>query len=66
MNKNKKELYEENKKLKEIIKMYGEFWETDALELCISQLRFTKKAIYIISAILLIISAFLLGLCWGC
>lgn len=71
MNKSKKELYEENQKLrkklrkaKRTIKTYGEFWETDAIEECTKQLKFTKKSIYIISVILLIISAFLLGLAW--
>lgn len=62
MNKTKKELYEENKKLKKTIKTYGEFWETNAIEECTKQLIFTKKSIYAISVILLIISAFLIGL----
>ena len=64
MNKSKKELYEENKKLRKTIKTYGEFWETDAIEECTKQLKFTKKSIYVISVVLLIISAFLLGLGW--
>lgn len=62
MNKSKKELYEENKKLKNILKTYSNFWETEAIEQCNKQLKFTKKSIYAISVILLIISAFLLGL----
>lgn len=62
MNKTKKELYEENKKLRKTIKTYGEFWETEAIEECKKQLRFTKKSLYAISIVLLIISAFLLGL----
>ena len=64
MDKSKKELYEENKKLRKAIKIYGEFWETDAIEECTKQLKITKKSIYAISVILLIISAFLLGLSW--
>lgn len=64
MNKSKKELYEENKKLKNTLKIYTNFWETDAIEECTKQLKITKKSIYIISVILLIISAFLLGLVW--
>lgn len=64
MNKSKKELYEENKKLRKAIKTYGEFWEADAIEECTKQLKFTKKSIYVISVILLIISAFLIGLAW--
>lgn len=64
MNKSKKELYEENKKLKEVINTYSSFWETDAIEECTKQLKFTKKSIYVISVVLLIISAFLLGLAW--
>jgi hypothetical protein len=62
MNKSKKELYEENKKLRKTLKTYGEFWETDAIEECTKQMKFTKKTIYAISIALLIISAFLLGL----
>lgn len=71
MNKTKKELYEENQKLrkklrkaKRTIKTYGEFWETDAIEECTKQLKFTKKSLYIASVVLLIISAFLIGLGW--
>lgn len=62
MNKSKKELYKENQKLRKTIKTYGDFWETDAIEECTKQLKFTKKSIYIISVVLLIISAFLIGL----
>lgn len=76
MNKTKKELYEENKMLKknykildkqnremvEQLSVYSGFWETDAIEECTKQLRFVKKSMYIASVVLLIISAFLLGL----
>lgn len=62
MNKSKKELYEENKKLKAQKKIYSEFWETDAIEECTKQNKFIKKSIYAISIIFLIISAFLIGL----
>jgi hypothetical protein len=64
MNKSKKELYEENKKLKKALEIYSNFWEVGAIEECTKQLKITKKSIYIISVILLIISAFLLGLAW--
>lgn len=64
MNKTKKELYEENKKLKNTLKTYTNFWETDAIEECTKQMKFTKKSFYIVSVILLIISAFLIGLGW--
>ena len=64
MNKSKKELYEENKKLRKQKKIYSEFWETEAIEECAKQMRFTKKSLYIASVVLLIISAFLLGLAW--
>lgn len=64
MNKSKKELYEENQKLKNALKTYGEFWETDAIEECTKQNKFIKKSLYIASVVLLIISAFLLGLGW--
>ena len=69
MNKSKKELYEENQKLrkklkkaKRTIKTYGEFWETDAIEECTKQMKFTRTSLYVASVVLLIISAFLLGL----
>lgn len=64
MNKSKKELYEENRKLKNTLKTYSNFWETDAIEECTKQNKFMKKSIYAISVILLIISAFLIGLAW--
>lgn len=62
MNKSKKELYEENKELRKTIKTYGEFWETDAIEECTKQMKFTKKSLYIATVAILIISAFLIGL----
>lgn len=62
MNKTKKELYEENQKLRKTINTYGEFWETDAIEECTKQNKFVKKSLYIASVIFLIISAFLIGL----
>lgn len=78
VNRTKKELYEENKILKknnkildkqnremvEQLSVYSGFWETDAIEECTKQLKFAKKSIYIISIVLLIISAFLIGLAW--
>jgi len=64
MNKSKKELYEENKKLKAQKKTYSEFWETDAIEECIKQQKIVRDFIYIISIVFLIISAFLIGLAW--
>ena len=62
MNKSKKELYEENQKLRKSLKSYGDFWETDAIEECTKQNKFIKKSLYIASIVLLIISAFLIGL----
>lgn len=64
MNKSKKELYEENKKLKNTLKTYSNFWETDAIEECIKQQKNTKIILYVISVVLLIGSAFLIGLGW--
>lgn len=64
VSKTKKILSDENKRLKKIIETYTNFWETDAIEECTKQLKFAKKSIYIISIVLLIISAFLLGLAW--
>lgn len=64
MNKTKKELYEENKRLKKALKTYSNFWETDAIEECTKQQKFTKIILYVIIVVLLIISAFLIGLGW--
>lgn len=62
VNKSKKELYEENKKLKLQMKTYSDFWEIDAIRESTKQLGFAKKGMYIVIIILLIMSAFLLGL----
>lgn len=62
MNKTKKELYEENKRLKNAINTYSYFWETDAIDESIKKMKFTKKVLYIVIVIILIISAFLIGL----
>lgn len=64
MNKSKKELYEENKKLKNTLKTYSNFWETDAIEELTKQQKNTKIILYVISVFLLIGSAFLIGLAW--
>lgn len=64
MNKSKKELYEENQKLRKKIETYGEFWEADAIDECTKQMKFTKKFLYGLSIAFLIIGAFLLGLAW--
>ena len=62
MNKSKKELYEENKRLKNTLKIYTNFWESDAIEECNKQMKFTRTSLYVASVIFLIIGAFLLGL----
>ena len=64
MNKTKRELYEENKKLKAQKKTYNDFWETDAIEECNKRMKFTRTSLYVASVIFLIIGAFLLGLGW--
>lgn len=64
MNKSKKELYEENKKLKNTLKTYSNFWETDAIEECAKQQKNTKIILYVIIVVLLMGSAFLIGLGW--
>ena len=64
MNKTKKELYEENKKLKEQVKEYTEFWEVEAIKECKKTLINTKNIIIVIAVILLLISSFVLGLTW--
>lgn len=62
MNKNKKELYEDNKKLTEQLQVYTDFWETDAIKICMKELNIIKKALIFISIVLLMLSMFLLGL----
>ena len=62
MNKSKRELYEENKKLKNVLKSYSKFWETDAIEELTKQQKNTKIILYVISVVLLMGSAFLIGL----
>lgn len=61
---NKKELYEENRKLKQILKSYSKFWETDAIEDCSNENRIMKKALKIATMVFLIFGAFLIGLAW--
>jgi hypothetical protein len=61
MNKSKKELYEENKKLKKALKSYSYFWETDALDNTIAELTFIKKKTTVISIVAVIIISFLIG-----
>lgn len=62
MKKSKLELYEENKKLRSILKTYSKFWETDAIEELIKQNNITTKILYTFSIIFIVISAFLIGL----
>lgn len=62
MKKSKLELYEENKKLRDILKTYSKFWETDAIEELTKQNNITKKIIYGVSFIFILITVFLLGL----
>ena len=64
MNRTKRELYEDNQKLRKQKKIYSEFWETDAIEECTKQMKFTKKFLYGLSIAFLIIGAFLIGLAW--
>ena len=58
----KKELIEENKQLKEELKVYRDFWETDAIKECLKQLTMIKKIITLISILLLMLSMFLFGM----
>lgn len=62
MNKTKKELYEENKKLKHTINTYSEFWETEAIEESVKTMKNVKNIMLIIGILLLLVSSFLLGL----
>lgn len=64
MDKTKRQLYEENQKLKKEKKIYNQFWETDAIEEYDKQMKITKYSIIAISIVLLIITSFLIGLCW--
>lgn len=60
MNKTKRELYEENKKLKKELKAYSDFWEFDAIEESNKQKNFIRTSIFIISAVLLIMESLIL------
>lgn len=64
MNKTKKELYEENKKLKEQLEAYSGFWEVDALKDVTKTNLIAKRIIYIIAGILLMAASFIFGLLW--
>lgn len=63
MTKNKKELEEENKKLKDTLKIYNEFWETDVFKESLKHLIKIKNILIISSVLLLMFSMFLIGLC---
>lgn len=62
MNKTKKDLYEENKKLKKALNTYSEFWETDAIDESIKTMKNVRNIMLIIGILLLLVSSFLLGL----
>lgn len=60
--KTKKELELENKQLREILGIYGDFWETDALVECIQEKMMVRTLIKLTAIILLILSSFLIGM----
>lgn len=62
MNKTKKELYEENKKLKSTVNTYSEFWETDAIDESVKTMKNVKTILIIATFIILLITSFLIGL----
>lgn len=62
MKKTKKELEEENKKLRKVIDTYSEFWETDAIDESVKTIKNVRNILLISGVILLLISSFLLGL----
>ena len=62
MKKNKKELEEENKQLKEVLGVYGDFWETDAIKDCLQERIIVRKAIKLISILLLMGAMLLIGM----
>lgn len=62
MKKTKKELEEENKKLRKVIDTYSEFWETDAIDESVKTMKNVRNILLISGVILLLISSFLLGL----
>ena len=62
MKKTKKELEEENKKLRKVIDTYSEFWETDAIEESVKTTKNVRNILLISGVILLLLSSFLLGL----
>lgn len=62
MKKTKKELEEENKKLRKVIDTYSEFWETEAIEESVKTMKNVRNILLISGVILLLLSSFLLGL----
>lgn len=64
VNKTKKELYEENKKLKEERAMYREFWEVDLLKEQHNTIENIKNLCYLLSIMFLCASCFVWGLIW--
>lgn len=62
MKKTKKELEEENKKLRKVIDTYSEFWETEAIEESVKTMKNVRNILVISGVILLLLSSFLLGL----
>lgn len=64
MNKTKRELFEENKKLKEEKKLYQQYWEVDLLQEQQNTLLTIKKICHVLTIIFLCCSCFLIGLMW--
>ena len=63
-NKTKKEIWEELQMCKKQIKQYGDFWEVRVIDEYEKQLKKIHKILKIGIVILLIATAFLVGLMW--
>lgn len=64
MNKTKKELFEENKKLKKEKELYEEYWQIDLMDEQKQTIKLIKKVCYIFAMIFLCASCFIIGLFW--
>lgn len=61
-NKTKKEIWEELQMYKKQVQQYEDFWEVKIIDEYEKQVKFVNKALRITALILLVLSAFLIGM----
>lgn len=61
-NKTKKEIWEELQMYKKQVQQYEDFWEVRIIDEYEKQVKFVNKALRITALILLVLSAFLIGM----